>query len=107
MVDTLSKKIHVVAVSTSQANLRAKINEATTSDEFNLQIKKELLVDPIGRKYEDYRMEEDGLLLYKDRLYVPNNAKLRILVFDELHQTPYSAHLGYQKIVTTTRKYYL
>ena len=47
-----------------------------------------------------------GLLLYKDRLYVPNVPKIKLLILNEIHKTPYSGHLGYQKTITMLRKDY-
>ena len=35
-------------------------------------------------------------LLYKDRIYVPNVPKVKLLILDEIHKTPYSGHPGYQ-----------
>ena len=51
-------------------------------------------------------MEEDGLLTYKCRIYIPNVAGLRRVVMDEIHQAPYSSHPGYQKTIATARKQY-
>ena len=45
-------------------------------------------------------------LLYKDRMYVPNVPKVKLLIFDEIHKTPYSGHPGYQKTITMLRKKY-
>ena len=45
-------------------------------------------------------------LLYKDRMYVPNVPKVKLLILDEVHKTPYSGHLGYQKTVTMLRREY-
>ena len=53
-----------------------------------------------------YNMNEKGLLLYKDRLYVPNVPNIKLLILDEIHKNPYSRHLGYQKTITMQRKYY-
>ena len=44
-------------------------------------------------------MEEDGLLTYKDRIYIPDVAGLRRVVM-------YSGHPGYQKTIATARKQY-
>ena len=49
-------------------------------------------------------MEEDGILTYKGRIYIPNVADSRIVVIDEIHQAPYSGHPGYRKIIATARK---
>ena len=51
-------------------------------------------------------MEGDEILTYKNRIYIPNVADLRMIVMDEIHQAPYSGHPGYQKTIATTRKKY-
>ena len=57
-------------------------------------------------KYEGYKLEEDGLLTYKGRIYIPKVVDLRRVVMDEIHQAPYSGHPGYQKTIATARKQY-
>ena len=42
-------------------------------------------------------MDEKGLMLYKNRLYVPNVPEIKLLILNEVHKTPYSGHPGYQK----------
>ena len=37
-------------------------------------------------------------------MYVPNVPKVKLLIIDEIHKTPYSCHLGYQKTITKLRK---
>jgi hypothetical protein len=54
-------------------------------------------------KYEGYKMLNDDLLTYKGRLYIPNCDDLKIIM-DELYKIPYTGYLGYQKMITTTRK---
>ena len=39
-------------------------------------------------------------------MYVPNIPKVKLLILDEIHKTPYSGHLGYQKTITMLRKEY-
>ena len=51
-------------------------------------------------------MEEDGILTFKGRIYIPDVADLRRVVMDEIHQAPYSGHPGYQKTIATARKQY-
>ena len=46
------------------------------------------------------------ILTYKNRIYIPNVADLRRVVMDEIHQTPYSGHLGYPKMIATARNQY-
>ena len=52
-------------------------------------------------------MEEDGLLTYKNRVYIPNIAYLRRVAMDEIHHAPYSSHPKYQKTIATARKQYV
>ena len=51
-------------------------------------------------------MEEDGLLTYKNRIYIPNEVYLRRVVMGEIHQVPYSSHPRYQKTIATARNQY-
>ena len=51
-------------------------------------------------------MEEDGLLTYKNRVYILNVAYLSRVVMDEIHQDPYSGHPGYQKRIAIAKKQY-
>ena len=47
---------------------------------------------------------EGGLLTYQRKLYIPDCDDLKRFILDELHKRPYSGHLGYQKMITSTRK---
>ena len=37
---------------------------------------------------------------------MPNVPKIKLLILDEVHKTPYSGHPGYQKTVTMLRNEY-
>ena len=54
----------------------------------------------------DYSFNEKGLMLYKNMLYVPNIPEVKLLILNEVHKSPYSGHLGYQKMITMLRKEY-
>lgn len=47
-------------------------------------------------QYQDYNLV-DGLLYFKKRVYVPNDAKLRTRILQEGHDIPISGHLGREK----------
>ena len=51
-------------------------------------------------------MVEDGIFTYKGRIYILNVADLRRVFMDEIHQTLYSGHPGYQKTIATAKKQY-
>ena len=53
----------------------------------------------LEKRYEGYKLEEDGILTYKGIIYILNITDLRRVVMDEIHQASYSGHPGYQKII--------
>jgi hypothetical protein len=44
---------------------------------------------------EDYKLGVDGMLLYKNRAYVPNVHDLKLAILKEMHNVPYVGHPGY------------
>ena len=98
VADALSRKVHemhVESLSICQSDLRQEIVNHTTEDEMYVQVKNKLQQQSLEKRYEGYKLEEDGLLTYKNRIYIPSVAYLRRIFMDEIHQTPYSGHLGY------------
>ena len=83
-----------------------KISNRTAEDELYKLVKDKLQQQSLEKRYEGYKLEEDGLLTYKGRVYILNVANLRRVVMDEIHQAPYSGHPGYQKTIATARKQY-
>ena len=63
-----------------------------------------LQIEETKPQKEDLNVNNDGLLMYKGRLYVPNTLELKEIVMDEFLKQPYSGHLGYHKMITTIRK---
>jgi hypothetical protein len=51
-------------------------------------------------------LEEDGILMHKNKVYVPNSYELRKLVLKEMHNVPYVGHPSYQKTIATVRSQY-
>ena len=60
--------------------------------------------NPTKNLIKGYSLNEKEFLLFKDKLYVPNVPKVKLLILDEIHKTPYSGHPGYQKTITMLRK---
>ena len=54
----------------------------------------------------DYSLNEKVLMLYKNRLYVPNIPEIKLLILNEVHKSSYSGHPRYQKMITMLRKDY-
>ena len=51
-------------------------------------------------------MEEDGILMHKNKVYVPYSCEIRKLILKEMHNVPYVGHQGYQKTSVAVRKEY-
>ena len=98
--------MHVASLSIFQLDLRQQIVNHTAEDEMYLRIKDKLQQQILEKKYEGYKLEEDGIISYKNIIYIPNVADLRRIVMDEIHQAPYSSHPRDQKTIATARKQY-
>jgi len=54
----------------------------------------------------DYCLTTDGLVKFRDMIYVSDNIELKKVILTEFHAKPYSGHLGYQKTLTAVKKLY-
>ena len=82
--------MHVASLSICQPDLRQQIVNHVAGDDLYEQVKDKLQQQGLEKKYEGYKLEEDGILNYKGRIYIPDVAGLRRVVMDEIHHTPYS-----------------
>ena len=95
VADALSRKVHemhLAFLSICQSDLRQQIDNHGDEDEVYVQVKDKLQQQSPEKKYEGYKLEEDGILTYKDIIYIPNVAYLRRVSMAEIHQGPYSGH---------------
>ena len=70
----------IAAISTYKTNLKEQLEDGIEQDEnyWKLQAKvRENLIESLSTGYS---LNEKGLLLYKDRLYVPNVPKIKLLI---------------------------
>eukprot|EP00253_Pinus_taeda_P014877 PITA_14877 len=54
----------------------------------------------------EYHLTVDGLVRFRDMIHVSNNSELKKVIWREFHVKPYSGHLGYQKTLTTVKRFY-
>ena len=90
----------MASLSIFQSDLRQQIVSHAAGDELYEHVKDKLQQESLEKGYKGYKFEEDGLLTYKGRIYIPDVASLRRVVIDEIHQAPY------QKTIATARKQY-
>ena len=60
-----------------------------------MQINGKLKQQNLEKRHEGYHQEDDGLLIYKNRMYIPNATNLRRIIMDEIHKMPYYDHPRY------------
>jgi hypothetical protein len=53
-----------------------------------------------------YKLGVYGILLHKNKIFVPNVQYLKCIIFHEMHNVPYAGHSGYQKTVATVKSQY-
>jgi hypothetical protein len=107
VVDALSisiKVIHLELVSTYETDVRERVRNAQETYALFKTVTSYLRKEPRRIKYEGYQMLEEGLLTYRNKLYIPKCDDLKSFIMDELDKRPYTSHPGYQKMSTTTRK---
>jgi hypothetical protein len=107
VADTLSRRIHglfEMNISRAESDLEERIRTAGIDDENYTKIMEELpnTTSNVDKPY--LSIDEKGLLRFKNRLYIPDLAGLKLTILDEVHKKLYSGHPGYQKMITTLRK---
>jgi hypothetical protein len=109
VVDALSRKVHelhATTISMYRTELKDRIVEAASA---NLQYKR--LVAKLQQRErpqteEDYTLGTEGLLMYKNRVYVPNDQELKLAILNKMHNMVYARHPGYQKTVAAVKSHY-
>jgi hypothetical protein len=48
----------------------------------------------------------DGILFYRNKVYVPNYPELRSVILKEMHNVPCARHPGYQKTISAVKSQY-
>jgi hypothetical protein len=109
VVDALSRRVHelhVTSISMYRTDIKGRISEATNID---LQYRDLLAMIQQGKmpqKVENYILEADITLLYKNKIYVPIVQDLKLMILNEMHNVAYARHSRYQKIVATVKRHY-
>jgi hypothetical protein len=58
------------------------------------------------QKVDNYKLGIDGILLRKNRFFVPNAQELKHMILHETHNVPYAGHPVYQKTVVAIKSHY-
>jgi hypothetical protein len=107
VVDALSIRVHglfEINISREKSDLEQRIRTSGVNDENYTKTVAELQNTTTNSDKPDLSIDKNGLLRFKNRLYIPDSTELKITVFYEVHKKPYSGHPGYHKRITTLRK---
>jgi hypothetical protein len=109
VVNALSRRVHelhATSITMYQTDIKRKIMEAANADLQYRELVAMLQQVKMPQKVDNYNMEIDGILLYKNRIFVPNVQDLKHMIFHDMHNVPYPGHLGYHKTVATIKSHY-
>ena len=96
----------MAAINTYKIDLEYQLEEGIKFDENYQKLQAKVAENLIESLSTGYSLNEKGLILYKNRLYIPNVPKIKLLILNEIHKTPYLGHPGYQKTITMLQKYF-
>jgi hypothetical protein len=92
-------ELHAMTISMYQTNIKGGIFKDANADLQYMELVTKIQQGKMIQKVEDYKLEDDGTLLFKNIIYAPNLQELRIMIMKEMHNVSYVGNPGYQKIV--------
>jgi hypothetical protein len=107
--DALSRRVHelhATTISMYQTDIKRKILDVSNTDLQYMDLVAKLQQGKLPHKVENYKLEADGTLMYKNIIYIPNVQDLKLMILHEMHNVPYARHPGYQKIVAAIKSHY-
>jgi hypothetical protein len=109
VADALSRRVHELRDTTINmypTDVKSKIMEAANTDPQYRELVAMLQQGKILRKMDIYKLGVDGILLHKNKIFVPNVQDLKHIILHEMHNVPYAGHPGYQKTIAAVKSQY-
>jgi hypothetical protein len=97
VVDALNRRVHemhATTISMYQSYLKHRILETAKSDLQYKDLVAKLQQGNLQQKIEEYKLDEDEILIDRGRIYVPNSQGLKNLILRKMHNVPYDGHPG-------------
>jgi hypothetical protein len=107
VADYLSCRIHglfEINISRAESDLEQRIKMIGINDGNYTKMMAELQNSSTNSDQPDISINKEGLLRFKNRLYIPESIELKLTILDEMHKKPYFDHRGYQKTISTLRR---
>lgn len=80
------------------ANLRTQIATSVIKDEIvkdTVQVLKTQGPFPMKSSLQDWKVDNDGLIFFRNKCYVPQDQELRKNITDKYHKSPSAGHPGF------------
>ena len=109
VIDALSRKvncIYEVSFSEMRTTFVEQIKEAPLQDPEYKKLWQQAKNPDNNKQQLGYEVNQEYLLVYRGRIYVPNQKNIKQIILDEYHKIPCAGHLRYQKLITTLREEY-
>ncbi|KAJ4802068.1 polyprotein [Rhynchospora pubera] len=85
-----------------QPDLHDRIQAAQVVDDNCKRFKERVATE----KETPFRVDENGILRFRNRICVPNDAEIKALILSEAHESGYALHPGEVKMYQDLRKYF-
>jgi hypothetical protein len=110
VVDALNKRVfqmYVATISIYKSDLKDLILKAAKSNQHYLETKEKLQQSNFQQKIKYYELREDGILMYRGRVYVLKYHEMRNMVLREMHNVSCVGNQGYQKTIAAIKRQYV
>ena len=99
VVDALTRRPCIFSVMPLQTNLHENILTLQHDDDWYKEVKhfigQNKMMVP---RFEGFAFDDDGLLSFKNQIYIQLNDELRSLILNEAHREVYMSHPGVTKM---------
>ena len=85
----------VAAIISYKTDLEDKLEEGMKWDIEYQNLKEKIIQNTSKNVITDFSFNEQGLILFKNRMYIPNISEVKLLILNEIHKNPYSGHPRY------------
>jgi hypothetical protein len=109
VVDALNIRVHEMHATTINmylSDLKHKILEVAKSYLQYKELVGKLHQGNLQQKIEEYKLDNDEIMKFRGRIYVPNFQELKNMILGEMHNVPYVGHPGYQKTTAALKSQY-
>lgn len=105
VADALSRRPRIFSLVPIKVNLRNQVLEHLVRDSWYLKVRSGLESNRSKEpKFEGYDLEEEGILRFHGRMYIPDSGDLRSTILKEAHRAVYCAHPGIKKMYADTKR---